>query len=361
MLLSLAVIALLALLCFACIVLLPIEVQQYEVWRSQELPMDPQMLEAFVVEDPQQVNIMDWIGYDFADRHRCRQWSPQLSDLDGCKAFASPALLRPLVPLCSEKVPVLSLVEELEALGWVAVLRVVEHRNLPPKVYDSRSVSRPYLQCLLANTHLVEHGAVCFCSRLSQAHYRLLLKAPATDIGKLSSAQCSAMLKELAGNDLQIAALQVLPTEQMPLAIADLASGLDGDGGPDEPPLAIVDAAGELDGDCGSSADADEEIDGDGPLPITHVSGAVLHTESRITRTGTWAEGWRITCPLHGRGCNKYRAKHLRTEHEGSHAAIYYLGAWIHGAAERTAATHSGWSPSVAEIHAYMLHPDCPG
>ena len=169
------------------------------------------------------------------------------------------------------------------------------------------------------------------------------------------------MLKDLAGNDLQIAALQVLPTEQMPLAVADLASGLDGDGGPDEPPLAIADAAGELDGDCGSSADADEEIDGDGPPPITHVSGAVLNTESRVNGSGAWVEGWRITCPVHGRPCTKYRAKTLRTEHEGSNAAIFFLGAWIHGAAESTAATHSAWSPSVAEIHAYMCHPDCPG
>lgn len=61
---SLAVIALLVLLCCACIVLLPIEVMQYEVWRSQELPMEKQMLEVFVVEDSQQVNIMDWIGED---------------------------------------------------------------------------------------------------------------------------------------------------------------------------------------------------------------------------------------------------------------------------------------------------------
>ena len=126
---------------------------------------------------------------------------------------------------------------------------------------------------------------------------------------------------------------------------------------------AIPDVAEGIDGDDGDGDDGDGEmVDGDGPVDVAvaHMCGALLVSEDRVTRNATWTEGWRIVCPFHGRPCGKYRAKHLAVRETGPSAALYFLGAWVHGAPTRTSEEHSRWSPGVEQVHEFMRHADCP-
>ena len=341
------------------------KVQPFAIWRGGELPLEPAHIDAFIFEDAVLVNIMIWIGGDFGDRHKCKIWTPIECDVQGCKSFAHPRPLRPLVPLSSSKVPVLALREEAMALGFTPVARRVEHMNAPPKVFDDRMPSREYLQCVVASAHLFEAGAAPFKSKLSATHYKLLLKCPDADINRLSCAVCKQRLKDLEGTGTTIAELEEFPQGHGE-ALAAVEDRLDADDPePAEPMPAILEMdLGEVDGDDAMDGDeAGEGIDGDmDEPPITHICGALLREEARVTRNGTFTDGWRIICPTHGRLCSKYRAKRLRVEHEGRHAALYFLGAWCHAARRPTMTMelHSTYTPTVDEIHEFMRHADCP-
>ena len=334
------------------------KVQPLDVWRGTELPLDAVKMESFVVESPVQINIMDWIGSEFAHRHRCQVWKRQVSDLAGCQAWGDPQPLAALVHLSSDKVPVLSLIEELEGKGWTGVRRQLEHNNLPPLLYDARKPCRPYLQSLLAIKYIFEHGCTKFRSGLSGAHYKLLLKDGKADLDAMTAADCQACLKRMHGDVPVIDDLAAFPVdrgEDRP-ALEDRAAE-DAEVVADPLP-AIVD---DIDGDDGLDEAGAGDIDGDeGPPEITQVCGAVLRDESRAQANGTWTEGWRITCPVHGLPCSKYRSRALLTERLGRNAAVYYLGAWVQGAAGRDLPTHFRWKPTIDAMRNFMRHPDCP-
>jgi hypothetical protein len=61
-------------------------VQPFEIWRGDSLPSDPLELDIFVLQDPQLVNILDWICPELSRRAATRHWQLCDSDLDGCLA-----------------------------------------------------------------------------------------------------------------------------------------------------------------------------------------------------------------------------------------------------------------------------------
>ena len=328
--------------------------QKYEMWRGAELPPEPVKLDAFVLEAPGRVDILDYVGKLFAGREKCRVWSPTISDLEGCVAFENPQRLRPAQAVSSDTVPLLALMDEAERQGFVGMARLVEHTPAAPKVFDNRTPSRPYMQAVLASNWLYENGCAVFRSRKTNGYYKLLLKDPAADIAKLSGAEIAARLKSLEDQPVHIAALDVVPALGAPavLALDDHDEAIEGDVAiADVDPLPLEDAPALIEHE-----DADEGA----VVWPTHVCGVKLQQENRVTAGGVYTEGFRVICPRHGAACKKYRARHLRVAQDGIFASIYFLGAWIKGAADYDAESHQPWSPAVADIHSFMLSDDCP-
>ena len=331
--------------------------QKLEVWRVADLPLEPGHLEAFYLADSCRQDILDIIGPEFAGRERCKVWQPVPSDLDGCKAFSSPAPLRTEVKLSSDRVPLLTLIEEVRAQAFAPVPRLVERKEGMVKVHDQREPSRTYLQAVLASSWLWANGAVFFLSKKPAAYYNVLLADPKADLAGKTAAECGNMLKTMKRCDIE--ALEHIPAAR-PAAV--VAGDVDGDDGadmplPDMPPPAAEAAIAAADDDA-----LPEAVDGDAIAPWpTHVCGAKIVREDRVTPTGLYTEGVRISCPYHGRPCNKYRSRHLRQDREGRLAAVFFLGAWCKGADVRSAQEHQRWNPSIAEVHEFMLGPECPG
>ena len=332
-------------------------VQKFELWRAADDVLEPEHLEAFVLEDASRVDVLDLVGTEFQCRHQCRAWSPLLSDVDGCHAFNNPQRLRCQLPLSSDSVSVLALAEELEAQGYAGVARVVDHVPAAPKAYDKKCLGRPYLQAVLACDWLFANGCATFTSRNPQCFYKLLLRDPRVDLSSLSVPACLEMLRGMDAALPDIEVLDRIPPAR-PTDLADSHAQIDGD--VLEPPPGSIAGAAAAEPRPDSDGDASAGVDGDAPAAWpTHVMGVALHTEARITNTGAFTEGFRIVCPRHGGCCKKYKAKHLRQEQDGRLAAIYFLGAWIKCADGRDAGEHQKYNPTVREIREFMLSDDC--
>jgi hypothetical protein len=61
-------------------------IQPIEVWRSGELPANPNEIDVFLLAEPQRVNVLMWTCSKLARRGTLRRWQQGLSDLDGCMA-----------------------------------------------------------------------------------------------------------------------------------------------------------------------------------------------------------------------------------------------------------------------------------
>ena len=185
--------------------------------------------------------------------------------------------------------------------------------------------------------------------------YRLLLKDPAGDHEKLSAAECSDRMNEIAC-DIVIPLLggtSVAPT----LAVDDQIAGDAGDCLPIEdmvPTLAVED---QIDDDGGVSIGGDEGESATGwPSALF---GRTLVYETRKVGSARIVDGLRITCTRHGIACKRFRAMHMWTDQLGPKAPLYYLACWLAGAADRTFEEHK-WKPTLSEVRAFMSTPDCP-
>ena len=338
-------------------------VHKFDLWRGSGVEGEPDVLEAFSVESPLRVDIMGWIGHDFARREKCRQWEPALSDVEGCQKYHNPQRLRVQVQLSSSTVPILALIDELEAKGYDPVSRRVDRRPAGLKRFDNRSPSRLYLQAAIASEWLWSQGCMSFLSGKTAVYYSLLLKDPSAPIHELTTDQLRDLLKGVETVKRDIAELDVVPAARAaPLApLEDEAvDGDDGGGGGACDLPHVSEDEGQPDDDDDEPA---EGIDGDAGHALawpTHVMGAMLHDEDRVTPSGQFAAGFRIICPVHGMPCRKFRSKHLRVEQDGRWAPVYFLGAWVQGASTRSQSEHGTWTPSVADIRNFMLSPDCP-
>ena len=336
--------------------------QRYEVWRGGIAPIEsPETLEAHAIEDPERIDLMRLIGFTFVSRDRCRTWTPTLSYVCGLLAFHKPQRLNPNVPLGSSVVPILSCIAELEVQGFTGVHRTVEHRR-EVKVFDERHPSRLYLQALLCAAWLFDNGCEYFLSGRNQSYYRLLMKEPGAALHGMSTEQCDNRLRGLKKVTIRIPLLEVATTEQ-PVVVRECAGGIDGDGSGDDEGGIPGQPEGEEDL-APPPRDPTPEVEGDdgGDAAFCYpvqVFGATILNEDRPTPSG-YSFGFRMVCPHHGLPCRRFRSRHLRVEHEGRLAPIYFLGAWVKGGETRTADEHSTWTPSVSDIHTFMASPDAP-
>ena len=142
------------------------------------------------------------------------------------------------LPLNSADVPILTLVFELQAQGFIGVRRLVEHRR-GLLFFDLRHASRKYLQACLASEYIFDNGKDAVPKQRSQAFYSLLLRDPASAVEGLSAAQCEARIQAL-DNEAPAPAIPALALVPPPRPVLlDLA--VDGDDG-DETPIVMEEA-----------------------------------------------------------------------------------------------------------------------
>ena len=160
-------------------------IHRYSLSLGEELPDEPRECVAFTAEDPAVVELLSWTGLDPQWRLRCRRWERREHDVEGLWTFRDPRPLAVDMPLKHNAVPVLCLLDELSVRDFLPIQSRVVHAADAEKMYDARSPSRSYLQCVLSLDWLVRNGVESFHSGRAQAYYRLLLRAPARALEEL--------------------------------------------------------------------------------------------------------------------------------------------------------------------------------
>ena len=85
-----------------------------------------------------------------------------------------------------------------------------------------------------------------------------------------------------------------------------------------------------------------------------NIAGSRLVAEDKVGRHGALHRGFRVACSFHGWPCRKFRSIAKHTDRYGPRACLYFLGAWLEGAASHPAGSHTGWEPSAAQIRAFI-------
>jgi hypothetical protein len=333
-------------------------VQPYEVWRGDEYTSVPDSLDAFVVSESLDVNIVGETGSDAAGRSSILKWKPGESDISGCTSFGNAAVVKPPQTLGDPKVPVLSLVDALDAAGFIAVQRLVVHSPTSGLFFDSRNLAskRTYLQAVLQSAALWAKGVKSFRSDASSAFYNVLMKSPTPISQRLSAKECMDLLKELDPSSVQSMSDEVAPTPaivrpQPFQALCDIM--IDGD---DEVGAIAAPAENSTSSSSSSSSKSSCNVDGEDevePYP-TEVEGAPCRIERHQNRHDV---GLRVQCQCigHGDGCELYRSCKLQVATFGSKAAQYFVGTWLKaGSRFSTTAAHKAYKPTIADVRAYI-------
>ena len=184
-----------------------VTLQPLQIWREDDLQQLPETLETFIVHDPVKVDVITAIGIS-ADS-RSAVWGARLSDIEGCTQLHDKELLvsRP-VDLMGSRVPVLSLLDELQVRGFTGIDEVVHHRQ-DLLSYDRRRPSgrRSYFQCVLHTGALAQRGVLEFHSSGSNAYFEALLRSKRKVRAGLLAIEYRRMLAIERGDDLALAAL----------------------------------------------------------------------------------------------------------------------------------------------------------
>ena len=92
-------------------------------------------------------------------------------------SLRDPKVIQSDVPLSSKRVPLLCLLDALQAAGYVPVQRRVEHKPGGEAIFDGRASSqkRSYLQCVLSRLEIFERGQQGFHSTEATPFYDALL------------------------------------------------------------------------------------------------------------------------------------------------------------------------------------------
>lgn len=307
------------------------------------------------------------------NRAGIRIWDSVRSDVAGCEAWVNP---QPLVfqgDLLRADCPALALVDRLRELDYVGRDLKQLHSKRSGLYYDTRNVSKrtPYLQCLLARDQLFAKGAPNFTSVESNAFFKLLLRSPSDVRSKMTALQCKSKLLQL-GDSLPLAAEA---PKRLPLR------DVDGDSGDDDvtatrpkkcvrvaAPLADI-GAPEVSGDdiplegiarsSSSSSDSNSAsgVSGDGDTAPdfsqfpAFIGGVRVRREQHATKKD-W--GLRVTCPVHGGKCKRFRSLGLDVEVYGVTAPIHYLSTWLAGGRGMDANAHRKRYPSRKAIRNHL-------
>ena len=100
-------------------------------------PSGKTTLDVYNIEDPFEADLFAVIGQSRARMRDIIVWQVDGSDTEGCQMLTDPVVAAPTLPLASPKIPCLSLVWELEALGYHEVHNKVivfaKGLELPPR------------------------------------------------------------------------------------------------------------------------------------------------------------------------------------------------------------------------------------
>lgn len=369
-----------------------ISMQPLEVWGHSSTQEPGDTLETFVYLDPMKIDIIAACGADPDSRKSLYAWEARSSDVDGCVEFHSKQLLLSRqTDLMGKKVPVLSLLDALDARGFFGVEEVVSHTQ-GCRFYDCRRLQsrRAYLQCVLHAQALAAKGVLEFHSAGTASYFEALLRGKQAVRPGLPALEYKRQLAIDEGDVLALASLDakakkgrrkrsgpaplpemVVPPQPQP--IADGGSSDDGSvvGGSVGPPLddGVVGAAGGA-GIAGAASDeggasivggamSEARTHRQHELPegvLDTIAGSrVRFVPGRTTQSHTYADRLSVRCTNAAHpACAKSRSMALLRTKFGLRSAEAFLGAWLAKAESMTSADHAKYVPKVPDMEAYL-------
>ena len=338
-----------------------VTIQPFEIWSQYGASTIDHRLDVFeAFEDPVHIDLYSFLrGADFRNRSGCQVWEETTSTIPGCVRLHKPSILNVRINLSHSTVPVLCLLDALEAAAWTPHHGILTHTPLSGSMYDSRhrSKKRCYFQCLLAGEEIWRSGAPEFRSNQPQWFFKLLLAGKYQPT--LSVAANQKLLRSIKSDALP--KLQHLQRQapnpririsRLERVVVDPAAGHD-------------DIIGDADTASEASHHEDHEI-----APDVHVAGLEPALEmpppipeqiegQAVLYLPVWTNpehpgGLRVSCPRHV-GCSKYRSLLMWSDEYGSGvaAATAYLGRWVTSAGSMTVDQHRQYKPTLAETRAY--------
>ena len=284
----------------------------------------------------------------------------------GVKCLGDYKQLNVSLQLSDDNVPVVCLLDELEAQEFVGVPAFVLHSARSGKMFDQRHsvTKRAYFQCVLAKASIFAKGVTSFASNKSQTYYKLLLRSSCAVPDNLTSKEYNVKLAELAGDVVVPEALKH-PTRQSRPRIADSDSEVEGGGVAVRAPpaLAHVGEGSASDGESTTSSDSsgssyktgsDSEVEGirSRSMYPPEIMGVPVRLENH---SGKADRGLRVTCrnPDHI-GCKKYKSCRLDLTVFGQQAPVYYLHTWLSESFNLDESTHRKWKPTRTQIREFL-------
>jgi hypothetical protein len=298
-------------------------------------------------------------------RSLIRVWQTQPSDVDGCINMHSPRPLALRMTLGDASVPVLALVDAVEALGYRGEKCLATHSATSPKEFDSRQVitKRSYLQCILALPELLHAGVVSFQSGQSSVYYSLLLRTKKLPAAGLAAKEYKRLALAFTGDPIALRLLDrvapSLPALQLANRIEPIYDDVAGD---DEAEVDFAEPFAPLQ----DVAHPEVEIAGEAP------AAPVLIAEVPREIMGQWVKrvkgrqggGWSyhdriaVSCSntehLH---CNRSRSLVMDIDIFGPSAAQTFLSVWLGKADSLSEAAHKAYIPSRADVRAFLAVP----
>jgi hypothetical protein len=352
-----------------CETLMSVSVQPYDQWQTIENQGRMQQVEVFAFEEPVQIDALKMAGGKLSDRNDWWGWTPRESDVEDCICLHSPEPLRPNAKLTDASVPVLALLDALEARGYTKREGKVVHDNTTAElVYDCRKASgrRPYFQAVLALADLLACGIVGFSSTQPNVFYQVMLatKKP-VDEGQ-GAAGYRRQLAAIKGGPLSLAlgdAVLPGPVAKRPKlepiaddAISDVAGSFsDPEPGTEQPVAAMADQADAM------PLDDREDVVGDPAdeyiAPDIILGSKVIVVSGRSDDKWSYKDRLRVLCndPVHrAAGCTKSRSIALFKAELGPRAAEFFLATWLSQSGDMPPEGHSKWTPSLADVRAYI-------
>ena len=150
-----------------------------ELWHHDMVQLDAREVSILAVSEPQEMDLIHFLGGDPDARSSVSIWKRGESDIDGCFLLCDRRAATPHSPLTSSRYPLLALHDTIDAHGHIAVDRICDHTARSGLYYvKSRKHLKSYLQCVLSAKWLFAHGQDTFRSRRPNAYYTCILKRP---------------------------------------------------------------------------------------------------------------------------------------------------------------------------------------
>jgi len=357
-----------------------VTVQPFNRWGPPVGAMSElKQLDAFILKEPEKVDILSLIGVSPASRENVRVWSPTSGEmaLEGCVHLVDPQPMKVDMQMSNKKFPLLCLEDALQNAGFIGVEKHVVHSPKLSfvKTFDSRARSfhSAYARCVLAQSALFEKDVAAFPSGELQKFYELMLRAPSKAIpGQRDTVYADLLQKEEGGYGVSIEAClrEVDFAPQFPSLRRRARSRSDSMGG--ESLKSDVNESNSGSGYSNSSSSSSSSSSGkssmcgesdDDAQPLPEQFPKVLFGENVKRKWSTGPGGERflsleVSCPnaAHriGGGCTSSRRVNIDVDVFGKDAAVHFLGTWLLCAFERPKERHHRWRPGRAAIREHI-------